>query len=95
MKLNVTLDQKSSEKFEQVKKHFGVTANQSVIAFLISQEYGRIERSKRRKVFLPKETYDRADKAAASLNLTIDEYVDSVTEQLLKNPKEARALLAS
>jgi len=88
MKLNVTLDEETSKAFEDVKKHMGVNNNRSVIGLMISHEEDKILRASRRRVFLLNETYDKAEKAAKALNLTIDEYVDSVTEQLLKNANE-------
>ena len=88
MKLNVTLDEKASKAFEEVKKHMGLKHNTSVVGLMISHEEDRILRASRRKIFLPNDIYDKAEKAAKALNLTIHEYIDSVTEQLLKNPKE-------
>jgi glutamyl-tRNA reductase len=88
MKLSVTLDEKTSKAFEEVKKHMGVHTNRSVVGLMISHEEDRILRASRRKVFLPNEIYDKAERAAKTLNLTIHEYIDSVTEQLLKQPPE-------
>lgn len=88
MRLNVTLDEKASKAFQAVKEDFGFNSNTSVIGLMISHEEDRILRASRRKVFLPNAIYDKAEKAAKALNLTIDEYIDSVTEQLLKNPNE-------
>jgi len=88
MKLNVTLDEKASKAFQAVKEDFGFQNNTSVIGLMISHEESRMLRASRRKVFLPNAIYDKAEKAAKALNLTLDEYIDSVTEQLLKNPNE-------
>ena len=88
MRLNVTLDEKASKAFQAVKEDFGFLSNVSVIGLMISHEESRMLRASRRKVFLPNAIYDKAEKAAKALNLTIHEYIDSVTEQLLKNPKE-------
>lgn len=88
MKLNVTLDEKASKAFQEIKDHMGFLNNTSVIGLMIAHEENRILRASRRKVFLPNAIYDKAEKAAKALNLTIDEYIDSVTEQLLKNPNE-------
>jgi hypothetical protein len=55
---------------------------------LISREFGRIERLKIHRVFIPKETYALVEKAAESRNQTVDEYIQEVTEDLLKNAKE-------
>ena len=88
MKLNVTLDEKASKAFQEIKKDNCMQTNSNMIRLLISREEDRILRASRRKVFLPNAIYDKAEKAAKALNLTIDEYIDSVTEQLLKNPNE-------
>ena len=88
MKLNVTLNEKASKAFQEIKKHNCMQTNSNMTRLLISREESRIVASKRHKVFLPNEIYDKAEKAANALNLTIDEYIDSVTEQLLKNPNE-------
>jgi len=84
MRLNVTLNEEQSKAFQDVKNHSSLISNKSIICLMISHEEDRILRASRRKVFLPNEIYDKAEKAAKALNLTIDEYVDSVTEQLLK-----------
>jgi len=89
MKLNVTLDEQASKRFQEIKEHWGFKSDPNIICMLIAREHGRIERSKRRRVFLLNETYARVEKAAEALNLTIDEYVDSVTEQLLKKTANA------
>lgn len=94
MKLNVTLNEETSKRFQEVKEHMGVVADRSVIELLISREKDRIWRSRRRKLFLPNEVYDEVEKAAKALNLTIDEYIDSVTGQLLRKTSNARAQTA-
>lgn len=88
MKLNVTLDEQASKAFQEVKEHMGVKADRSVLELLISREKERIWRSRRHKVFLPNEIYDKAEKAAEAQGLTIHEYIDNVTEDLLKQKKE-------
>lgn len=92
MELKTKLNETMAKKFEAVKEHTGMENNSSVVWFLISREYNRIERSKRHKVFLPNEIYDRAEKAAEARGQTMDEYIDEVTEQLLKNPNEGLKL---
>lgn len=88
MKLSATLDEKASKAFQEIKKDNCMQTNSNMIRLLISREEDRILRASRRKVFLPNAIYDKAEKAAKALNLTIDEYIDSVAEQLLKNPNE-------
>jgi hypothetical protein len=46
MKLNVVLNDEATKRFEAVKKHIGVTTNISTLQYVISREYGRIQRSK-------------------------------------------------
>lgn len=87
MKLNITLDDESSKRFEAVKEHLGVKGDVSALQYVISREYGRIQRSKVRKVFLPKEVYDQMEEAAKARDQTIDEYVQEITEDLLKEYK--------
>lgn len=75
MKLDVVLDEEATKRFEAVKEHTGMKSNVSVLQYVISREYARIQRSKVRKVFLPNETYDLMEKAAKARGQTIDEYV--------------------
>jgi hypothetical protein len=89
MKLNITLDEKASKAFQEIKQHLGVKTNPSVIGILISREEDRILSSRRHKVFLPNETYDRAEKAAEARGQTIHEYIDEITSDLLKQTPEA------
>ena len=88
MELKTTLNEKVTEQFKVVKENSGVNDDKSVIALLISKEYDRIQRSKLHKVFLPNEVYDLVEKATEARGQTIDEYIQEVTEDLLKNTKE-------
>jgi hypothetical protein len=88
MELKTKLDEKATREYEAVKEHTGMHDDKNVIGFLIAKEYSRIQRAKRHKVFLPNETYNLAEKAAEARGQTIHEYIDEVTEQLLKNAKE-------
>jgi len=88
MKLSVALDEEETKRFQEIKEHFGVKANRSVIELLISHERDRIWRSRMRKVFLPKETYAKVEKAAEKRGQTIYEYVDEITSDLLKQTPE-------
>lgn len=88
MELKTTLNEEMTKRYETVKKHTGMKDDNSVLGFLISREYSRIQRAKYHKVFLPKQTYDLAEKAANARGQTLYEYIDEVTEELLKNPKE-------
>jgi hypothetical protein len=87
MKLNITLDDENSKRFQAVKEHIGVNSDLSVCQYVISREYNRIQRSKVRKVFLPNEVYDLMEEAAKIRGQTIDEYVQEITEDLLKEHK--------
>ena len=89
MELKTTLNEELTKRYQTVKEHTGMENDKNVLAWLISKEYGRIQRSKRQKVFLPKDVYRLVEKAAEARGQTIDEYIDEVTEQLLKNAKEA------
>lgn len=87
MKVNVVLDDEATKRFQAVKEHMGVKSDLSVLQYVISREYNRIQRSKVRKVFLPKEVYDQVEEAAKARGQTIDEYVEEITEPLLKEYK--------
>jgi hypothetical protein len=50
MKLSATLDEENSKRFQEVKKHFGLKANRSVVELLIGKEYDRIQDSKTHKL---------------------------------------------
>jgi predicted DNA-binding protein len=93
MRLNVTLDESASKAFQEIKNHLGVTSNRSVVGLLISREEDRIVASKRRKVFLPNEVYDRAEKAAKARGQTLDEYIDEITSDLLKLKPDTEKLV--
>jgi hypothetical protein len=89
MELKTTLNEEMTKRYKTVKEHTSLIDDKSVVAFLISKEYHRIQMLRYHRVFLPKETYDRAEKAAEARGQTIDEYIDEVTEELLKDGKEA------
>ena len=93
MKISVTLDDETAKAWEEVKKHSGVTTNRSLIGIMISHEEDRILRASRRKVFLPNEIYDKAEKAAKARGQTIDEYVDEITSDLLKLKPDTEKLV--
>jgi|SRR5271157_6256604 len=88
MKLNTTLDDENSRRFQAIKEHMGVKRNCSVLQWLIGKEYGRIQRSKLTRVFLPKEVYVKVEKAANARDQTIYEYVEEITDNLLREHKE-------
>jgi predicted DNA-binding protein len=90
MKLNITLDDEATKRFQAVKEDMGVKTNVTVLQYVISREYGRIQRSKVRRVFLPKEVYDLMEEAAKARGQTIDEYVEETVEPLLKDYKAAK-----
>jgi hypothetical protein len=41
MKLNITLEDESSKRFQAVKEHTGMKSDLSVLQYAISREYGR------------------------------------------------------
>lgn len=90
MELKISLDEELAKRYKTVKEHTSLNNDKSVLAFLISKEYHRLEGAKRQKVFLPKETYALVEKASRARGQTIDEYIDEVTGDLLKNAKEAK-----
>jgi hypothetical protein len=91
MELKTTLNEKVTEQFRVVKENSGVNNDQSVIGLLISKEYHRIRRSKKRKVFIPNEDYDLIEKEAESHGKTVDEYVQELTEEHFGKVKEGYA----
>ncbi len=88
MKVSTTLNNEMAKRFQAVKEHIGAKANNNVLKLLISKEYDRIQETKTRRVFLPNETYDVLEKIAESRNQTVDEYVQEITDNLLKKEKE-------
>lgn len=87
MKLNITLDDENSKRFQTIKEDIGVKSNLTVLQYAISREYSRIQRSKIRRIFLPNEVYDQMEEVAKTRDQTIDEYVEEITEGLLKEYK--------
>lgn len=88
MELKTSLNEELTKRYQAVKEHTGMKSNDSVLAFLISKEYDRVQRSKRHKVFLLKETYMMAEKAAEARGQTIDEYVEELALDMIKKAKE-------
>ena len=86
--MELKMNEKVTEQFKVVKEHAGVNDDKSVIALLINREYDRIQRSKLHKVFLPKETYEMAEKAAKSRNQTLYEYIEELTLRMIEETKE-------
>jgi len=91
MELKTTLNEKVTEQFRAVKEHAGVNDDKSVIGLLISKEYHRIQRSKKRKVFIPNEDYVLIEKAAEARGKTVDQYVQELTEKHFRKVKEGYA----
>lgn len=87
--MELKMDEELTEKFKAVKEHMGVNSNQSVLAVLISTEYSRIQVRKYRKVFIGKEVYAEAKKAAEARGKTVDTYVKELTEDMLRKAREA------
>lgn len=86
--MELKMNEKVTEQFRAVKEHAGVNDDKSVIALLISKEYDRIQRSKLHKVFLPKETYEKAEKAAKARNQTLYEYIEELSLNMIKKAEE-------
>ena len=88
MELKTTLNKEMARRYNTVKKSTGMHDDKSVLAFLVNQEYGRIQKAKVHNLFLSKETYDLTEKAANARGQTIDKYVQQVIEEMIKNAKE-------
>ena len=86
--MELKMNEKVTEQFRVVKENSGVNNDQNVITLLISREYHRIQRSKKRKVFIPNEDYDLIEKAAESHGKTVDQYVQELTEKHFRKVKE-------
>ena len=86
--MELKMNEKVTEQFRVVKENSGVNNDQSVIGLLISKEYHRIQRSKKRKVFIPNEDYALIEKAAEARGKTVDEYVQELTEKHFRKVKE-------
>jgi hypothetical protein len=88
MELKTTLNKEMTRRYRTVKKDAGMNDDKNVLALLISKQYSRIQKSKYHKVFLPKETYDLLEKAARTRGQTLDEYIEELTEAMVKDAKE-------
>jgi len=86
--MELKMNEKTTEQFKAIKEHAGMNSDKEVLAVLISREYHRIERLKLHRVFLPKETYELAEKAAEARNQTLDEYIEELALNLIKKEKE-------
>ena len=89
--MELKMNEKVTEQFRVVKENSGVNNDQSVIGLLISKEYHRIERLKLHKVFMPKEIYALVEKTAEAQNLTVDEYIAELTDEIVRKAKERKA----
>lgn len=88
MKLNLTLDEEGTRRFQAVKEHIGVKANRNVMAFLIYKEYRRLQSSNSHKLFLGKDTYAMAEKTAEAKGESIEQFVECLIESEIKKAKE-------
>ena len=88
MELKTTLNEEMTKRYQAVRDHTGMSSDKELLNTLISREYHRIERLKLHKVFLPKETYGLIEKAAESRDQTVDEYIQELTEDMLRKAKE-------
>jgi hypothetical protein len=89
MELKTTLDEKMTEKFLVVKENIGVKDDKSVLGFLISKAYDKIQDTRYQKLWISNEVYGMAEKEAAAQNVTVDIYVTELVEKKLKELKEA------
>jgi hypothetical protein len=88
MELKTTLDEELAKRFQTVKKKTGMRSNQSVLAMLISKEYDRIQSCRYRRVSIDGADYELIEKEAMAQGKTVDEYVEELVEERIKNAKE-------
>jgi hypothetical protein len=88
MELKTTLNEEMAKRYQVVKESTCMPSDNSVLAFLISKEYNRIQERKYRKVFIPNEDYDLIEKAAKAQGQTVDEYIEELTLDMLRKAKE-------
>jgi hypothetical protein len=86
MELKTTLDKKTTEKFMVVKEQTGMKDDKSVLAFLISEAYHKIQDTRCRKLYVTPETYDLAEKKATAQGQTVDIYVQELIEDQIRKP---------
>ena len=86
--MKTTLNEEMAKRYQAVKESTCMPSDKSVLAFLISKEYNRLQRRKYRKVFIPNEDYDLIEKAAEARGQTVDELIEELCENQLRKAKE-------
>lgn len=88
MELKTTLNEKLTEKFLVVKENTCMKDDKSVLAFLISQAYEKVQETKCHKIFVAQEVYDILERKAEAEGLSVEVYVSELVEDQLKKAKE-------
>ena len=86
--LKIQMDEVLNERFLVVKEHLGVNNDKSVMAFLISKAYDKIQGSKCHKLFIRTEIYDRLEKKAAAQGQSVDIFVQELIEDEIRKAEE-------
>ena len=88
MELKTTLNEEMTKRFQTIKKHTGMKDDKSILAFLISEEYGRIVYVTYRKLPVANKTYALLEKAADARGLTVNKYAEELLENEIKKAEE-------
>jgi hypothetical protein len=88
MTLKITLNEELARRYEVVKEHTGMNDDQNVLAFLISEEYSRIQNAKYHRLFVTRKTYDMAEKAAEAKGETVPQFVEELIDRQTRTPEE-------
>ena len=86
--LKIELDEILRERFLVVKENTGMQNDKSVLAYLISKAYDKVQNSKYRSLFVSHATYDLIEKAATARGQTIEIYMHELIEDLIRESKE-------
>lgn len=89
MELKAVLDAELTERFLVVKEHTGMENDKSVLAFLISKEYDKIQESRHRRLFIRNEVYDVLEKKAAAQGQSVDIFVQELIDDEIRKSEES------
>jgi hypothetical protein len=65
------------ERFNVVKKHYGITESTEVVRRLICETYDKMQ-GQRKKLLIGSTTYENLKTHAKTQGLSVDEYVDKI-----------------
>jgi len=88
MKLNVTLNDEATKRFQAVKEYYGFKANTSLVGVLLAKEADRIQEERMKRISIPNERYEALAKEAKARGLDVDEYVNKIVTECLKEAEE-------